>query len=115
MTLQADPPITGVIPFIGRFPGFGNAQGTLLRVELSSFNASSLIELQLIAPTAPVSDCGVSSRSVRLSRGRVLGPADFQVLYGTPTPQLPVFFRACASTTDLIIPSPRLDLVWLGP
>ena len=114
-TLEADPPYQGVIPFVGKFPGFGNAQGTLLSVELSQANSSSLIELQLISPTAPVSDCSVSGRSVRLPRGRVLGPADFQILYGTPTPRLPVFFRACASTSDTTIPSPRLDLVYRGP
>ncbi len=35
-------------------------------------------------------------------------------LYFTRTPQLPVVFRACAVTSTLEVPTPRIDIEWLG-
>jgi len=115
MTLQPNPPVTGVIPFSGRFPGIGIAQGTLLRVALSTFNDPALLELQFIAPNAPLTDCADSDKNVILAPGQSFGPAELERLYGTRTPQLPVVFRGCVAVAGAsVVPSPRIELTWLG-
>lgn len=115
MTLQPNPPVTGVIPFGGRFPGIGIAQGTLLRVALSTFNDPALLELQFIAPNAPLTDCADSDKNVILAPGQSFGPAELERLYGTRTPQLPVVFRGCVAVAGAsVVPSPRIELTWLG-
>lgn len=114
VTLQADPPFEGIIPFVGEFPSFGSASGTLTTIGFSDANPQSTQALIFIRPGAPTTDCNVENRRVVLVRGEQMTADELDRLYFTRTPQLPIAFRACASTSTLEVPTPRIDIQWLG-
>ena len=115
MTLAPFPPATGLLPFYGVFPPFGVATGTVSRVELPDIaNGTTLLGLTFVHPSADLSDCTDTDKSVFVRRGESLDAAGLKKLYGTSTPALPLALKACASTTSQTVPSPLVRIHWFG-
>ncbi len=113
--LVGDPPIMGLKPFVGLFPGFGVATGDVSSVELpSAANSNTLLSVTFISPSADTTACGDPMRSVTVPRGgRLDGPALMR-LYGDSSPPLPIAFKTCVAVSSEVFAAPLLRIQWFG-
>jgi hypothetical protein len=96
VTMTAQPPVEGYVPFLGYFGGGPGNTSVLTEVSNSSYG----VPLSFIKPGHQSSECGNSNAVVALAPGATMTAAQMQTLYGSATPSLAqaVPFLACAAT-----------------
>ncbi|QIM23149.1 hypothetical protein G7075_14160 [Phycicoccus sp. HDW14] len=90
---------SGPIPYLGRFPTWGDIPGGALRGV--SLNAA-WPALLFVKPGRATSECNNPDAVVRLAPGASLSADELTELYGSANPALPVVFLACAEPTAAV-------------
>jgi hypothetical protein len=96
VTMIAQPPVQGYVPFLGYFGGGAGNTAVLTQGSNSPYGAT----LFFIKPGHQSSECGNSSAVITLPPGATMTAAQMQTLYGSATPSLShsIPFLACAAT-----------------
>jgi hypothetical protein len=96
VTMTAQPPVQGYVPFLGYFGGGTGNTSVLTQVSNSPYGST----LFFIKPGHQSSECGNSSAVITLPPGAAMTAAQMQTLYGSTTPSLAqrIPFLACAAT-----------------
>jgi hypothetical protein len=96
VTMTAQPPVQGYVPFLGYFGGGPGNTSVLTQVSNSGYG----VTLFFIKPGHQSSECGNSSAVITLPPGATMTAAQMQTLYGSATPSLAqrIPFLACAAT-----------------
>jgi hypothetical protein len=84
----------GWVPYLGRFPILGTANGNLLTVQ----NASQRATLMFVKPDKRTIDCSDPNATVRVAPSGLMTTDQMKTLYGSATPRLPITFLACLAT-----------------
>jgi hypothetical protein len=102
VTMTAQPPVQGYVPFLGYFGGGPGNTTVLTKVSDPSGGAT----LRFVKPGHGSQDCGNAQDVIVLAPGATMPAADMQTLWGSATPslaqQLP--FLACAVTQNSSVP-----------
>lgn len=98
VTLTAQPPVQGYVPFLGYFGGGPGNTSVLTQVSNSPYGST----LFFIKPGHSSSECGNPKAVITLPPGGTLTAAQMQTLYGSATPSLAqrIPFLACAATNS---------------
>ena len=98
VTMTAQPPVQGYVPFLGYFGGGPGNTTVLTQVSNSPYGAT----LSFIKPGHSSSECGNSNAVITLPAGATMTAAQMQTLYGSATPSLAqrIPFLACAATNN---------------
>jgi hypothetical protein len=101
VTMTADPPVSGFIPFLGQFGGGPGNTSVLIEVR----NHATGPTLSFIKPGHSSSECGNLSAIIQLGPGQALSAAQMTALYGSATPSLAnrIPFLACAATNASVV------------
>jgi hypothetical protein len=101
VTMTADPPVSGFIPFLGQFGGGPGNTSVLIEVR----NHATGPNLSFIKPGHSSRECGNSSAIIQLGPGQALSAAQMTALYGSATPSLAsrIPFLACAATNTSVV------------
>lgn len=96
-------------PFVARFPGLGQINGSLTGIR----NESRSLQLAFVLPGNSTADCGSSGSVVTLRPGQHMTSQDLQSIYGRSRPELPVWLVACVAGggSDLQFAPVRVDFV----
>jgi hypothetical protein len=98
VTLTAQPPVQGYVPFLGCFGGGPGNTSVLTQVSNSPYG----VTLFFIEPHHSSSDCGNPNDVIALPPGGTLNATQMQTLYGSATPILAqrIPFLVCAATNN---------------
>jgi hypothetical protein len=98
VTLTAQPPVEGYVPFLGYYGGGPGNTSVLTQVSNSPYG----VTLFFIKPGHQSSECGDPNAVITLPPGATLTAAQMQTLYGSATPSLSqrIPFLACAATNN---------------
>jgi hypothetical protein len=98
VTMTAQPPVEGYVPFLGYFGGGPGNTSVLTQVSNSQYGST----LFFIKPGHQSSECGNSNAVITLPPGATMTAAQMQTLYGSATPSLAqrIPFLACAATNN---------------
>jgi hypothetical protein len=98
VTMTAQPPVQGYVPFLGAFGGGPGNTSVLTQVSNSPYGPT----LFFVKPGHSSSDCGDPNAVITLPAGGTLTAAQMQTLYGSATPSLSqrIPFLACAATNS---------------
>lgn len=98
VTMTAQPPVQGYVPFLGYFGGGPGNTSVLTQVSNSPYG----VTLFFIKPGHQSSECGNSDAVITLPPGATMTTAQMQTLYGSATPSLAqrIPFLACAATNN---------------
>lgn len=101
VTMTAEPPVSGFIPFVGYFGGGPGNTAVLTEVR----NHATGPYLSFIKPGHSSSECGNLSAIIQLGPGQALSAAQMTALYGSATPSLAnrIAFVACAATNASLV------------
>jgi hypothetical protein len=96
VTMTAQPPVEGYVPFLGYFGGGPGNTSVLTEVSNSSYG----VPLSFIKPGHQSSECGDPNAVVSLAAGATMTAVQMQTLYGSAMPSLAqrIPFLACAAT-----------------
>jgi hypothetical protein len=94
VNLQRQDVHSGPIPYLGSFPTNGGPLpvGNLTSVRSSHVNPT----LYFVKPGHSTSECEDSDAVITLEANNEISPDEMETLYGSPTPELPITFLACA-------------------
>jgi len=96
VTMTAQPPVEGYVPFLGSFGGGPGNTAVLTKVA----DPPGGVRLFFVKPGDGTDDCGKASDVIALGPGQTMAATDMRTLWGSATPslaqQLP--FLACAAT-----------------
>jgi len=98
VTMTAQPPVQGYVPFLGYYGGGPGNTSVLTQVSNSPYG----VTLFFIKPGHQSSECGNSNAVITLPPGATMTAAQMQTLYGSATPSLAqhIPFLACAATNN---------------
>lgn len=94
LTLSAQQITQGWVPYLGKFPILGIANGNLLTVR----NDSSSATLLFVKPGKSTNNCGDPNATFRVAPRATMTTEQMKTLYGSETPRLPITFLACLSS-----------------
>lgn len=99
VTMTAQPPVQGYVPFLGYFGGGAGFKAVLTEVRNPANFGTTL---RFIKPNHSSNECGNASAVIVLAPGAALTAADMTALYGSATPALQnrIAFLACAAGTS---------------
>jgi hypothetical protein len=110
--LQPQPIYQGNIPYVARFPAFGDSNGTLKAVSLPEQYYGELV-VRFVKPGRSTAECTDPTAVVDLREGKSLSAQDMQTLFGAATPGLPVVFVACVGKSPFGSVTPvLLNVTW---
>ncbi len=98
VTMTAQPPVEGYVPFLGYFGGGPGNASVLTQISNSSYGS----RLFFIKPGHQSSECGNPNAVITLPPGATMSASQMQTLYGSATPSLAqrIPFLACAATNS---------------
>ena len=111
VALSAQPVIQGWVPYLGKFPIIGTANGNLLSVT----NAGGpSVTLFFVKPGFSTTQCGNANATVVVGPGAKMTPAQMQTLYGSATPGFPINFLACvaAAPGQNVLPLTHINITY---
>lgn len=98
VTMTAQPPVQGYVPFLGYFGGGPGNNAVLIEVRNpQTYN----VPLFFIKPGHSSNECGLAGATLYLAPGAALTEEQMTTLWGSPRPSLSTkrAFLACAATT----------------
>jgi hypothetical protein len=99
VTMTAQPPVQGYVPFLGSFGGGAGNHGDLVEVR----NPQQLnVPLFFVMPGHTSNECDQAGATIYLASGAALTPQDMTTLWGAPKPSLgnQLALLACAATNQ---------------
>lgn len=109
LTLSAHPINQGWVPYVGKFPIIGVANGNLLTVQ----NASSSATLMFLKPGKTTPDCADPNATIRVAPRAMMTADQMKILYGPASPRFPISFLACLTTpTTQTISSTPINITY---
>jgi hypothetical protein len=98
VTMTAQPPVEGYVPFLGYFGGGPRNTSVLTQASNSAYGST----LFFVKPGHDSSQCGDPNAVITLQSGATMTAAQVQTLWGSATPSLSqrLPFLACAATNN---------------
>lgn len=99
VTMTAQPPVQGYVPFLGYYGGGPGNTNVLIEVRNPQQHNTPLF---FVKPGYSSNQCGQTGATLYLAPGAALTPADMTLLWGSAEPSLStkLAFLACAATNN---------------
>jgi hypothetical protein len=108
ITLNRQTVFEGAVPYTGSLQ---SGSGTMIEVSVPFSGA--LEGVLFVKMNHGTDDCGDEDAVVWVPAGSSIGPSEFEEIYGTRTPQIPIHFIACVSSDislDFVVINVRVSL-----